>query len=273
MVDAPLPFSQLPASLIKSAVQNSTIPIIETGAGNCHVYVDEFADIEKAVKIIYNAKTQRYSVCNACESLVIHSNILEKALPKIYEKLKEKEVKFYCDERALPFVKDGILASSEDFYTEYLGPSISVKVVDSLDEAISHINEHSTHHSESIVTENKEVKTEASEYISKYDELDELLDIYAGLDNGKLALYNLFNDNSMEEFDDEEYDLWLEDMKNEHFDELFATLKEMDEEQEYYMNKINENKEVKTEAAEFNQDNMSNIEDAIREMGIKNETA
>lgn len=144
------------ASLIKSAVQNSTIPIIETGAGNCHVYVDEFADIEKAVKIIYNAKTQRYSVCNACESLVIHSNILEKALPKIYEKLKEKEVKFYCDERALPFVKDGILASSEDFYTEYLGPSISVKVVDSLDEAISHINEHSTHHSESIVTENKE---------------------------------------------------------------------------------------------------------------------
>ncbi len=153
------------ASLIKTAVENSTIPIIETGSGNCHVYVDEFADIDKAVKVIFNAKTQRYSVCNACESLVIHEKVLEKALPKIEEKLSEKQVKMFCDERAIKFTKNGIQATEEDFYTEYLGASISVKVVDSLDEAIEHINAHSTHHSEAIITECKENAEKFSELI------------------------------------------------------------------------------------------------------------
>ncbi len=143
------------AGLIRSAVENSTIPIIETGSGNCHVYVDEFADVNKAVEIIYNARTQRYSVCNSCESLVIHSVILEKVLPKIAARLAEKSVELRLDERAIKVV-DGTPATDEDFYTEYGAPIISIKTVDGIDEAISHINEHSTRHSEAIVTENKE---------------------------------------------------------------------------------------------------------------------
>lgn len=142
------------ASLIKSALQESTIPIIETGTGNCHVYVDEFANPQMAADVIFNAKTQRYSVCNACESLVIHSKIIEKALPLIAKRLAEKNVEIRSDERAIRVI-GGLPATEKDFYTEYGGPIISVKTVDSLDEAISHINEHSTHHSESIITENK----------------------------------------------------------------------------------------------------------------------
>ena len=157
------------ASLIKATMENSTIPVIQTGSGNCHVYVDEFADIEKAVNIIFNAKTQRYSVCNACESLVIHSKILEKALPLIAKKLWEKDVEIRCDERAFKVI-DGLgrvsKATDEDFYTEYGDAIISVKTVDRLSEAISHINEHSTTHSESIVTENQE---NAKEFMQKID--------------------------------------------------------------------------------------------------------
>ena len=143
------------ASLINATVQNSTIPIIETGTGNCHVYVDKCADVDMATEIIFNAKTQRYSVCNALESLVIHSQILKESLPKIVEKLKEKQVVVRADERAkqvildYPYLED---ATKEDFYTEYGCAVISVKTVDSIDEAISHVNEHSTHHSESIIT-------------------------------------------------------------------------------------------------------------------------
>lgn len=143
------------ASLIQSALSESTIPIIETGTGNCHIFVDESADIDMAAEVIFNAKTQRYSVCNACESLVIHSKILEKALPVIAKKLGEKQVEIRVDERAQKVI-GGTLATSEDFYAEYLGPIISVKTVDSLIEAIDHINEHSTHHSESIITNNLE---------------------------------------------------------------------------------------------------------------------
>ena len=104
-----------------------------------------------AAEVIFNAKTQRYSVCNACESLVIHSDILSEALPKIAKRLSEKQVEIRSDERAHKII-GGVLANDSDFYTEYGGPIISVKTVDSLDEAISHINEHSTHHSESIIT-------------------------------------------------------------------------------------------------------------------------
>jgi len=144
------------ASLINSALENSTIPIIETGTGNCHVYVDEFADIDMASKVIYNAKTQRYSVCNACESLVIHSKVLLEAMPKIANALKEKQVEIRADERAYdaaidyPYLKR---ATEEDFYLEYGSAIISVKTVDSIEQAIEHINEHNTRHSESIITD------------------------------------------------------------------------------------------------------------------------
>ncbi len=147
------------ASLIRATVENSTIPIIETGTGNCHVYVDKFADVEMAGKVIFNAKTQRYSVCNACESLVIHKDVLEKALPVIAEKLEEKQVEIRADERAYEVLKNYPYiahATDEDFYTEYGSAVISVKTVDGIDQAIAHVNEHSTRHSESIITSNKE---------------------------------------------------------------------------------------------------------------------
>lgn len=142
-------------NLIKSVVEKSTVPVIETGSGNCHIYVDEFADTDMAAKIIFNAKTQRISVCNACESLVIHSAVLEKALPKIVSALKEKNVEIRADERAFA-VCDGLEKADEnDFSTEYLDYIISVKTVDSIDEAIDHINKNSTGHSEAIITENE----------------------------------------------------------------------------------------------------------------------
>ena len=147
------------AGLIKAAVENATVPIIETGTGNCHVYVDEFANPEMAAKVIFNAKTQRYSVCNACESLVIHFKIAEKVLPLIYDKLSEKQVEIRCDEISYNILKDRkniVKATIDDFYTEYGDAIISVKVVDSLESAISHINEHSTRHSEAIITENSD---------------------------------------------------------------------------------------------------------------------
>ena len=142
-------------NLIKSVVENSTVPVIETGSGNCHIYVDDGADIEMAANIIFNAKTQRISVCNACESLVIHSGIIDKALPAIKARLDEKNVEIRGDERAQKACSDVIPASDEDFYTEYLDYIISVKTVDNLEEAIEHINTHSTGHSEAIITNNE----------------------------------------------------------------------------------------------------------------------
>ncbi len=138
--------------LIKAVVENSTVPVIETGSGNCHIFVDESADIQMAADIIFNAKTQRISVCNACESLVIHSGIIKDALPVIKEKLDTKNVIIYGDDRAREVCPDIRPATEEDFYTEYLDYKISVKTVDSVDEAIAHINEHSTGHSEAIIT-------------------------------------------------------------------------------------------------------------------------
>lgn len=143
-------------NLIKAVVENSTVPVIETGSGNCHVYVDKYADIKMAAEIIFNAKTQRISVCNACESLVIHSDILEKALPAIKKKLDEKQVVIKGDERARAVCPDIEAADEADFATEYLDYIISVKTVDSLDEAIEHINKNSTGHSESIITEDSD---------------------------------------------------------------------------------------------------------------------
>lgn len=142
--------------LIKAVVENSTVPVIETGSGNCHIYVDESADINMAAEIIFNAKTQRISVCNACESLVINSKIIDKALPIIAKKLKEKDVEIRGDERAQKACSLVVPATDEDFATEYLDYIISVKTVDTVDEAIAHINANSTGHSEAIITENTE---------------------------------------------------------------------------------------------------------------------
>lgn len=142
--------------LIKAVVENSTVPVIETGSGNCHIYVDESADINMAANIIFNAKTQRISVCNACESLVINSKIIDKALPVIAKKLKEKDVEIRGDERAQKACSLVVPATDEDFATEYLDYIISVKTVDTVEEAIAHINANSTGHSEAIITENKE---------------------------------------------------------------------------------------------------------------------
>ena len=144
------------AGLIKAVVENATIPVIETGTGNCHIYIDKDADIEKAVKIIVNAKTQRIGVCNACESLVIHRDIREKLLPPLAKALQEKNVEMRADDGIREIMPDLKAATPEDYGTEYLSLIISMKTVDSVDEAIEHINRYNTGHSESIITENKE---------------------------------------------------------------------------------------------------------------------
>lgn len=144
------------AGLIRAVVQNSTIPVIETGSGNCHIYVDKDADFNKAIPIIINAKTQRIGVCNACESLVVHKDIEKDFLPLLEKALKEKQVEIRADKDAGQFIKDYEPATEEDFATEYLDYIISVKTVSSVEEAIEHINAHNTRHSEAIITENKE---------------------------------------------------------------------------------------------------------------------
>lgn len=144
------------AGLIRAVVQNSTIPVIETGSGNCHIYVDKDADFNKAIPIIINAKTQRIGVCNACESLVVHKDIEKDFLPLLEKALKEKKVEIRADKDAGHFIKDYAPATEEDFSTEYLDYIISVKTVSSVEEAIEHINAHNTRHSEAIITENKE---------------------------------------------------------------------------------------------------------------------
>lgn len=140
--------------LKRAIIENATIPVIETGAGVCHVYVDSDADLEKAKNIILNAKTQRPGVCNAIETVLIHRDRLQDFLPEIAEVLKEKNVELRIDEAGLQYVEDAKLAIEEDWDTEYLDLILSIKTVDSLDEAISHINHHSTKHSEAIITEN-----------------------------------------------------------------------------------------------------------------------
>ncbi len=144
------------AGLIRTVVENSTIPVIETGSGNCHIYVDKDADLSKAIPIIVNAKTQRIGVCNACESLVVHEEISEKLLPALTVALKEKNVEIRADKPAMTFISDCSEATEEDFSTEYLDYIISVKTVSDVKEAIAHINRNNTKHSEAIITENTE---------------------------------------------------------------------------------------------------------------------
>ena len=144
------------AGLIRSVVENSTIPVIETGTGNCHIYVDESADLEKAVPIIVNAKTQRIGVCNACESLLVHEAVRERFLPMIAEAFREYKVEMRGDERTREVIADAIPATEEDYEREYLDYIIAIKTVSSIEEAIAHINRYNTKHSEAILTQNKE---------------------------------------------------------------------------------------------------------------------
>ena len=144
------------AGLIRACVENATVPLIETGTGNCHVYVDAYADPDMAVNIIYNAKVSRPSVCNACESLVIHEAVAETVLPKIKARLDEANVIIHGDEACRKILPDVLPADESDFGKEYLGYEISVKVVSSLEEAIAHITKYSTGHSECIVTKDYE---------------------------------------------------------------------------------------------------------------------
>ena len=138
--------------LISTVVNHSTVPVIETGTGNCHIYVDEYADIDMAVSIIDNAKTQRMGVCNACESLVIHENIAKEAVSAIYQALTQKQVEIRGDEKACALQSGIKKAAEEDWGEEYLDAVISMKIVKNLDEAIRHINHYNTGHSESIIT-------------------------------------------------------------------------------------------------------------------------
>ena len=142
--------------LISTVVNHSTVPVIETGTGNCHIYVDEYADIDMAVSIIDNAKTQRMGVCNACESLVIHENIAKEAVPAIYQALTQKQVEIRGDEKACALQSGIKKAAEEDWGEEYLDAVISMKIVKNLDEAIRHINHYNTGHSESIITKDYE---------------------------------------------------------------------------------------------------------------------
>ncbi len=140
------------AGLIKAVVENSTIPVIETGTGNCHIYVDETADFSMALDIIFNAKTQRIGVCNACESLVVHQSIAGEFLPLLKKRLEEKQVEIRGDERACQIEPGFTRAQEDDWGREYLDYILSCKIVDSLDEAIEHINRYNTKHSEAIMT-------------------------------------------------------------------------------------------------------------------------
>lgn len=142
--------------LIRTVTENSTIPVIETGTGNCHIYVDESADLAMAAAILKNAKTQRIGVCNACESLVVHKNVAERFLPMAKEALTESRVEIRGDEETLSILPDCSKATEEDFGTEYLDYILSCKIVDNVEEAIAHINKYNTKHSEAIITENKE---------------------------------------------------------------------------------------------------------------------
>lgn len=154
------------AGLIQAVIKNSTVPVIETGVGNCHIYIDKEADMKKAVDITFNAKTSRPSVCNAAESLLIHKDIAKDALTAIKTKLDEKNVKLCGDSQAVKIIPDMEPAQESDWATEYLDYKMSVKIVDSVEEAITHIYKYSTGHSECIVTENMQT---AEKFLNEVD--------------------------------------------------------------------------------------------------------
>ncbi len=140
--------------LIQNVIQNATVPVIETGTGNCHIYIDKDADLKMAIPIVHNAKLQRLGVCNACESLVVHREIADRAIPLLVEDLRASECEMRGDDAACALSSYIDKASKEDYGMEYLAKIISVKIVDDIDEAIDHINRYSTGHSEAIITDN-----------------------------------------------------------------------------------------------------------------------
>lgn len=144
------------SSLINSVVENAKVPVIETGVGNCHIYVDDMCDIENAVKIIENAKTQRIGVCNAVESLVLNKNLPDEFFDLFNQVVEKYDIKVHADEAALPKIKNAVKAEEDDYGREYLDYEVSVKTVDDVDVAIDHITRYSTGHSESILTESYE---------------------------------------------------------------------------------------------------------------------
>ena len=144
------------SSLINSVVENAKVPVIETGVGNCHIYVDDMCDIENAVKIIENAKTQRIGVCNAVESLVLNKNLPDEFFDLFNQVVEKYDIKVHADEAALPKIKNAVKAEEDDYGREYLDYEVSVKTVDDVDAAIDHITRYSTGHSESILTESYE---------------------------------------------------------------------------------------------------------------------
>ena len=152
--------------LIKAVVNQSTIPVIETGTGNCHIYVDKTADLQMAVDIIMNAKTQRVGVCNACESLLVHESVKDALLPVLAERLKTKNVEMRADQEAMDLMPGAVPATEEDWGTEYLDYILSIKVVYSVDEAIAHINRYNTGHSEAIITNDY---TNAQKFLDEVD--------------------------------------------------------------------------------------------------------
>lgn len=154
------------AGLIRSVVENATVPVIETGVGNCHIYVDKDADPAMAAEITFNAKTSRVSVCNAAESLLVHADIAETVLPLIKARLDEKHTELRADARAQAILPGIVPATEADWGTEYLDYILSVKVVDSLEEAVAHIRQYSSGHSECIVTENAEA---AERFLNEVD--------------------------------------------------------------------------------------------------------
>jgi glutamate-5-semialdehyde dehydrogenase len=141
--------------LISFIQENSAVPVIAHGEGNCHIYVDDSADLAKAEEIVFNAKVQRPSVCNAAEKLLVHEKLAAKFLPRIAQRLREAGVEIRGDKKTLSIIKDAVVAQEADWYKEYLDLIIAVKAVKSLDEAICHINHYGSHHSDAIVTGNK----------------------------------------------------------------------------------------------------------------------
>jgi len=158
------------SGLIQNVVNNATIPVIETGVGNCHIYVDENADLDMAVKVVFNAKTQRISVCNACESLLVHESIVDIFLPMLHKALVEKEVELRVDEKCYAVLDKElgkvVKATEEDWAKEYLDYILSIKAVSCVEEAIAHINKYNTSHSESIVTTDATV---AEQFLNEVD--------------------------------------------------------------------------------------------------------
>jgi len=158
------------SGLIQNVVNNATIPVIETGVGNCHIYVDEKADLDMAVKVVFNAKTQRISVCNACESLLVHEAVVDTFLPMLQKALVEKNVELRADEVCLKALDTSlgkvVRATEEDWAKEYLDYILSIKSVSNVEEAIAHINKYNTSHSESIITTDAYV---AEQFLNEVD--------------------------------------------------------------------------------------------------------